>query len=51
MSIAVAIVEDDLSVRQHYTECINSSNMCTLVGAAGNKSEALDLVAKDLADV
>ena len=51
MSIAVAIVEDDKSVRQHLTECIQSSNMCTLVGSAENKHEALNLVAKDLADV
>jgi DNA-binding NarL/FixJ family response regulator len=51
MSIAVSIIEDDRSVRQHLIEAINSSPLCTLVGAAGNKAEAMTLIASNETDV
>lgn len=51
MTIAVSIIEDDHSVRQHLVSVINESPLCTLVGTARNKAEAVKLIVENQTDI
>lgn len=51
MSISVAIIEDDLHIRTYLADLIQESSLCTLVGTAQNRTEAMVLIRDDAADV
>ncbi len=51
MSISVAIIEDDQSVRTHLESIIRASNLCVLSGSAGHRAEAMALIDKNTTDV
>ena len=51
MSIAVSIIEDDHTVRQHLIEVIKSSPLCTLAGTARNRAEAMAIIDKNTTDI
>jgi DNA-binding NarL/FixJ family response regulator len=51
MSISVAIVEDDISVRNYLTDAIRESPLCKLEGVAHNSYSANELIKSKTADV
>jgi DNA-binding NarL/FixJ family response regulator len=51
MSIAVSIIEDDHSVREHLMKTIRDSPLCVLAGTARNRSEAMSLIESNATDV
>lgn len=51
MTISVAIIDDDESVRTHLGMLIDQSNLVTLCGTASNRAEAIPLIDQDIADV
>lgn len=51
MSLAISLIEDDDTIRQHLSEIINSSPHCTLQGAAKNGAEARNLIIEDKTDI
>jgi DNA-binding NarL/FixJ family response regulator len=51
MAITVAIVEDDVSIRNYLTDAINQSPLCKLEGVAHNLFSANELIRTKTADV
>ena len=51
MAISVAVIEDDPVVSKYLATMISSSPLCELAGAAANKTQAYELIARNAADI
>lgn len=51
MTLSVAIIEDDPTIRAHLANLIEASNRCELTGSASNGAEAKILIAENTTDV